>query len=130
MTDGGQVGTEWVPRFGMLAVPRERAELIRGLFELAAFVADHPELPVPGVQASVYTGTGGWQAECGVVDQVAAALGESAVDRPDRGLYQVEAYFGSVRVCSVAFTTQSMAEFEAVQSYRGSVRPMLGGGSR
>jgi hypothetical protein len=123
MTDDGPVGTEWVPRFGMLEVPRERAELIRGLFELAAFVADHPEVPVPGVQASVYTGTGGWRAKCAVVDQLADAIGMSAVDDPEKGLYQVETRFGSVRLYSTAFTTQSMAEFDAVQSYSGRVQP-------
>ena len=131
MTDVGQGGMEWVPRFGMLEVSRERAVLIRGLFELAAFVADHPELPVPGVLASVYTGTGGWPAKCAVVDQVSAALGEPAVDHPEHGLYQVEAYFGSIRLYSTAITTPSMAEFDAVQAERGSGwRSLPDGGSR
>ena len=56
MTDAVLAGTEWVPRFGMLEVPAERAGLIRGLFELAAWVADHSELPLPIVTGRVNTG--------------------------------------------------------------------------
>jgi hypothetical protein len=123
MTDAGQKGTEWVPRFGMLEVSSERAALIRGLFELAAFVADHPELPLPGVQASFYTGTGGWQAKQAVVDQVAAALGKPAADRPGVGFYEVQAMFGPVRVKSTAITAESMAQWEATVSYDGRVQP-------
>jgi hypothetical protein len=123
MTDAGQQGTEWVPRFEMSELPRKHAELIRGLFELAAFVADHTEVPAPGVRAAVYTAIGGWQAKCVVVDHVAAALGKPAVDQPEHGTYQVEADFGPVHLHSTAFTAQSMAEYDAVQSYSGRVQP-------
>src|SRR3954464_15732690 len=68
MTDAVQGGTEWVPRFGMLEVSADRAGLIRGLFELAAWVADHPELPVPDVTAHLSTRHEGWDAERAMVD--------------------------------------------------------------
>lgn len=123
MTDAVEAGTEWVPRFGMLEVPAERAELIRGLFELAAFVADHPDLPLPGVQAAFYTGRDSWLAQRAVVDRVAVALGRDAADEPENGRYTVEAGFGPVRVYSTAFTAQSMAAYEAGMSYSGSVQP-------
>jgi hypothetical protein len=118
----------------MLEVSPERAELIRGLFELAAFVADHAELPLPSVQASFFTGRAGWQAQCAVVDRVATALGRAATDEPENGRYTVDAGFGSVRVYSTAFTEQSMAEYEAGMSYSHSVQPevsaVAAGGAR
>jgi hypothetical protein len=141
MTDAVQKGTEWVPRFGMLEVPRERAALIRGLFELAAWVADHPELPLPTVNGLVYTGSGEWDAKCRVVDAVAAALGAQAAPSTGRAgtRYQVEVMFGPVRLFSTAITDEENAAYHVANSYIGSVasetaqpvRPAaVGGGSR
>ena len=138
MTDAVQKGTEWVPRLGMLEVSAEWAALIRGLFELAAWVADHPELPLPGVNAHVYTGSSGWDAQCGVVEAVAAALGTEAAPSPGRAgtRYQVEVMFGPVRLISTAITDDEHAAYRAADSYLGSVtaaapkREAAGGGSR
>jgi hypothetical protein len=133
MTDAVLVGTEWVPRFGMLEVRRERAELIRGLFELAAWVADHPELPLPIVSGRVYTGDGDWQSKCRVVDQVAEALEEVAVE--DDGRYTVQKAFGPIEFYSTAITCQEMAAFHAHMSYAANVQPeaqpkRMAGGAR
>lgn len=111
MTDVVQGGTEWVPRFGMLEVPAERAALIRGLFELAAWVADHPDLPLPDVTAHVPTLHDGWDAERAMVDRVAGVL-EIAPEFDQSGAhYRAERLFGSVRVYCVAIEPEWMTAF-------------------
>ena len=137
MTDAGAAVDAWVPRPGSV-VSAERAALVRGLFELAAWVADHPELPVPSVDASVYTGSDGWDAKCRVVDAVAAALGLTAA--PALGLagtrYQVETAFGPIRLYSTAITDAEHAACDVAGSYIGAVssddgsESPAGGGSR
>jgi hypothetical protein len=126
MTDEVQDGTEWVPRFGMLEVPRERAELIRGLFELAAFVADHPELPLPFVTAGVYPNAESFEDEAVTVDLVAEALGVVADMNVSRGHYAAMKNFGPVRVTAMAVTREADAAFAAHMSYRGNVQPAEG----
>ncbi|TWD81646.1 hypothetical protein FB561_2766 [Kribbella amoyensis] len=123
MTDDVRSGTEWVPRFGMLDLPADRAALIRGLFELAAFVVDHPEFALPAVRAVIWPA--GWQddfsAACGEVDRVAGALHVEAQLR--KGQYVAEAAFGPVDVTSFVISAEARAEHDALSSYRGSVRP-------
>jgi hypothetical protein len=131
---------EWVPRVGSMdGLTPDRAALIRGLFELAAWVADHPDVPVPSVTASVYTGRDGWESQCRVVDQVAAALGLSAGPQPGRAgtRYQVETTFGRIRIYSTAITDDEFAAYHAADSYLGAVSPaatvptaVSGGGGR
>jgi hypothetical protein len=78
MADAGALGTTWVPRLGDVEVPPERVDLIRGLLELAAFVANHPELPLPWVDAVMIPG-GATNAEgVRVVADAADALGVAA----------------------------------------------------
>jgi hypothetical protein len=113
MTDVVEVGTEWVPRFGMLEVPADRARLIRGLFELAAWVADHPDLPLPDVTAHVPTRHDGWEAERALVDQVAPALEVEPEFDVDGAHYRAERFFGSVRVYCLAIEPEWMAAFTA-----------------
>ncbi|WP_460660864.1 hypothetical protein [Kribbella swartbergensis] len=93
MTDAVQAGTEWVPRFGMLEVPRDRAELIRGLFELAAWVADHPDLPMPWVSAVMIPCESGFERDVRVVGDVAEALGVVSAFAAD-GAYVAQGRFG------------------------------------
>ena len=138
MTDAGTRVDAWVPRLGLVEVSAERAALIQGLFELAAWVADHPELPVPNVHASVYTGSDGWESRCRVVDAVADALGTTAAPTPGRAgtRYGVEAMFGPVRLFSVAITAAEHAAYDVAGSYIGAVDSddgsdaPSGGGSR
>jgi len=123
MTDAGTRVDACVPRLGLVDVSAGRAALIRGLFELAAWVADHPELPVPSVDASVYTGSDGWDAKCRVVDAVAAALGATAAPMPGRAgtRYGVEAMFGPVRLYTTAITAAEHAAYDVAGSYIGAV---------
>ncbi|WP_460652325.1 hypothetical protein [Kribbella endophytica] len=135
MTEAVQDGMEWVPRFGMLEVPRGRAELIRGLFELAAFVADHPELPLPKVQADIWPRGDDYVAEVDQVNDVAAALGVTAGFASGGAHYRAARRFGAVEVQSVAITRESMEALRAHMSYRDNVQPaeateQSGGGSR
>ncbi|MEV0290654.1 hypothetical protein AB0H36_41550 [Kribbella sp. NPDC050820] len=98
--------------------------MIRGLFALAAFVAAHSELPAPRVEASFSTALlDQWSAKRAVVDQVAAALGKTATDKPEVGFYEVETRFGPVRVGSTAITADQMAAHNAFMSYSDSVQP-------
>jgi hypothetical protein len=111
MTDAVQAGMEWVPRFGMLEVSADRARLIRGLFELAAWVADHAELPLPDVTAHVPTRHDGWDAERALVDQVAPALEVEPEFDQDGAHYRAERFFGSVRVYCLAIEPEWMTAF-------------------
>jgi hypothetical protein len=89
----------WVPRLGTLQELRgERAALVRGLFQLAAWVCDHPELPTPVVSARIPSRDCGWV----LVDRVAPSLGTGGVVRVDRRSRAVEASFGPVRISCVA----------------------------
>ncbi|MFG1628995.1 hypothetical protein [Kribbella sp. NPDC049227] len=97
MTEAVQGGMEWVPRLGMLEVPRQRAELICGLFGLAAWVADHPELPMPWVSAVMIPCETGFQRDIRVVGDVAEALGVASAFAAD-GAYVAQRRFGPVQV--------------------------------
>ncbi|MDX3003240.1 hypothetical protein PWY87_16235 [Kribbella solani] len=133
MTDAVQVGTEWVPPVGLLEeIPAEHADVIRGLFELAAFVADHPELRAPVVEARFHLRRderppepeGEYKAQRGLVDRLAAALGVEPVDQTAAdGHYLAERFMGSVEVSSAAIPPARWARFRADQSYNGCVQP-------
>jgi hypothetical protein len=110
----------------MLEVPAERAELIRGLFELAAFVADHPELPLPYLDGGMYPRGGDFAAEAAEVDRIAATLGSTAKFRAGGGHYVTERMFGPVRVYALATTRENDAAYRAHMSYADSVQPDLG----
>jgi hypothetical protein len=131
MTDVEVAATEWVPRVGLMEVSPERAALIRGLFELAAWVADHPELPPPSVTAGVYAGSDGWDAKGCAVDAVATALGKTAAPSPGRAgtRYEVRTLFGPVELSSVAITDEEYAAYDAATSYIGAVESAVVTGS-
>src|SRR6266508_3764457 len=90
MTDSQAGWPEWGPQIGWLDLSDERRELIKGLYRLAGWVADHPEVPLPKVAATVWPGRGSpdtsWETVCARVDAVAVALGVEAVVRPGRGV--------------------------------------------
>jgi hypothetical protein len=106
----------------MLEVPSERAELIRGLFQLAAWVADHPELPVPAVRAVIWpVRRDEFSSACGEVDRVAAAF--DVEPKLSNGQYAMEAGFGPVDVGSLAISAEARAAHQALTSYADNVQP-------
>ena len=124
---------EWLPRVGSIETPSpERSALIRGLFELAAWVADQPGLPVPSVVASIDTGLSGWAWQCRVVDQVATALDLPAVrHRTTTGIrYEVETTFGPVGLRACAISSEERMALAAAHSYVGAVSPWTTGSTR
>ena len=123
MTDTASGPNEWVPRLGLLEeLEADRAALIRGLFELAAWVADHPELPLPRVEAWAVPGHGVFADECAVVDEVAAELGVTAGLRANSEHYVAEARFGPVRVACAARAVEHLAAVHALYSLAAGVR--------
>ena len=129
MTDAVQVGTEWVPAIGMLEeLPSEHAAVIRGLFELAAFVADHPELPAPTVRAVFFPPYGGdeaarYAARRSLVDSLALAVGAQPRTSAGGTHYDVSTQMGPVEVTSFAITPEHMAQHRAHMSYSDNVQP-------
>ena len=124
---------EWLPRVGSIdTISPERSALIRGLFELAAWVADQPGLPVPSVVASVDTGLSAWAWQCRVVDRVAAALDLAASrHRTATGVrYEVETTFGPVGLRASAISTEERMALAAAHSYTGAVSPWTAGSTR
>ncbi|NYE74239.1 hypothetical protein [Microlunatus parietis] len=87
-------------------LPAERAALVRGLFELAAWVCDHPELPLPAVSARVPSGYHAHD----VVDAVAGSTGMEPFTECDRRKYAVEAGFGPVRLSCIAYGPRVLRE--------------------
>jgi hypothetical protein len=132
MTDKVQAGGAWVPSIGMLEeLPTEHTGVIRGLFELAAFVADHPEFRPPVVHARFYLP---WEdrptepeaeyaAERALVDRLGAALGVSPIDDEASGHYSVTRSMDGVEASSTAVTPERWALHHAENSYKGSVQP-------
>jgi hypothetical protein len=126
MTDGRTDARGWVPRLGRLVgLPADRAALIRGLFELAAWVADH-RLPLPRVHARMVPGHGVCTDECAVVDEVAAELGVIAGLRAYGEHYVASAGFGQVVVTCAARTGEHLAVRhapDALDMHRAHVQP-------
>ncbi|MGW1344677.1 hypothetical protein ACWCOV_26790 [Kribbella sp. NPDC002412] len=130
MTDAVQPGTEWVPAIGKLEeLQSEHAAVIQGLFELAAFVADHPELPAPKVRAVWFPpyGVGDdaaqYAASRGLVDSVARACGSQPKTSAGGTHYDVSTQMGPVEVTSFAITPEHMAQHRAHMSYSDNVKP-------
>lgn len=96
----------WVPRLGAFAemdqVDEQRAGLLRGLFELAAWVADHPRCPVPQVVARMVPVHSVFSDECATVAEVAAELHTTAELRAGGQHYVAEVHFGPrvVAICA------------------------------
>ena len=117
----------WVPRVGTLdSLPPERSALIRGLFELAAWISDHPDMPLPSVVATVDTGLSRWDWQCRVVDRVATALGVDAgpYKTATGTRYVAETAFGPVGLRACAISEYERASLAAAHSYIGAVEPV------
>ena len=101
-------------------VSSERAELLRGLAELAEFLAAHPQVPVDQIRAGYCAYGGDDVAQMADVDAVCAELGVTAALN-DAGQYVAERYFGPVKFDVFAVTEQSRRRWEAEHSYRGNI---------
>jgi hypothetical protein len=84
--------------------PQGLAALIRGLSELAAFVADHPELSLPDVEAVGRPCGELFSHDMRDVEAAAGALGVTPAFAPD-GAYVATGRFGPVRLRYVARPT-------------------------
>jgi hypothetical protein len=127
MTDAVQSGTEWVPAIGMLEeLPPGHGAVIRGLFQLAAFVADHSEVPPPAVRAVFWPSSRNedFEAACREVEQLGAVVGVEP--KLDNGHYALTAGFGPVEVTSFAISSDTMAAHTAHMSYADNVQPEQG----
>lgn len=97
------------------AADKTRDELLDGLRELADYLETHPEIPTPsvlstdGVTVQIFPGTGRGPDADAAVDEVAAAMGETAC-RPDpRSHYRAIRKFGAwVRLEAVATATSNL----------------------
>lgn len=102
MTDVAVEPGAWVPRLGDSTIPAGHAELIRGLYRLAAWVADHPEIRAPRVRATLNAATWDWDEQCGLVDRAALALGAEPELRLGDTAYVAESAFGPIAVTAAA----------------------------
>jgi hypothetical protein len=107
----------------MLEVSAARVALIRGLFELSAFVADHSELPLPDVEAVIFPAATDYVAQVDQVNDVAAALEVTAGFSGSGEHFRAVRRFGPVVVKSVAITQAAMAAHQAHMTYSDNVVP-------
>ena len=86
----------------------DRATLIQGLIDLAAFLETHPDVPVSScegivgrVELSIFP-AGTMTERCDDVDVIAAQIGEAAETPEGRTHYLTERHFGPVSYTAVA----------------------------
>lgn len=102
-----------------------RAALIAGLRGLADFLETNPALPVPGYMSarlSMMSPSGDDDAERAFVDSTAAALGTTAAHVGPSGHYRTTRTFGPVEVEAFMIPAAASARYDALNSYRDSVR--------
>ncbi|GGO77978.1 hypothetical protein [Nonomuraea cavernae] len=102
-----------------------RAALINGLLELAAFLKDHPDLPVSKSLTLHHFSRHDSDAEqCAEIDQIAARIG-SVIDQKEipYGHYATSRRFGPVEYRAVAILAAARARHRAEESYRGCIQP-------
>ncbi|RBQ16937.1 hypothetical protein DP939_28185 [Spongiactinospora rosea] len=103
-----------------------RTALISGLRDMADFLHDNPDIPVPRSDVSVlHFPARSEDAEmCAQVDHIAALL-DSAIDQEDAayGHYSTGIRFGPVEYRAVAVLAERRARHEALISYEGCVIP-------
>ncbi len=114
-------GSDWLPGIGWLDMDPERVELIKGLYRLAGWVAEHRDVPVAKVEAWVHPPHGAtWDEQCAAVDGVAGALGEEVEDVPGEA-YSVQAQFGPVKVISATYPAAAIEATTAALAYRDNL---------
>lgn len=96
----------------------ERTEFIAALRDLARYLTDHPDVPVPDTEREilVFVPDGTDAEERAAVDQAAAVLDVPVAER--NGHYKASRAFGpSLTYTVVTISTAARAEYKARQSY-------------
>jgi hypothetical protein len=76
---------------------QRRADLITGLHDLAAFLATHPDTPLPSVFANYRIPLGPRGTRVAYLDDVARLLGTEVCDPDDTGDLIAQRWFGPIR---------------------------------
>lgn len=99
--------------------------LINGLLDLAAFLEEHPDLPVsPSLTLHHFSRQDSDADQRAEIDQIAARVG-SPIDYEDSpyGHYATSVFFGPVEYRAVAISAAARARHAAESSYHGCVQP-------
>lgn len=101
----------------------KRDAFIKGLLDLAGYLTDHPDLPVPESGTEILVGV--QYVEDGGLTEVTRAGTALAADtaRTGDGGYDTARSFGPLGYRVFALTRASMARHHAEASYRGCVIP-------
>ena len=103
-----------------------RAKVISGLRQLADWLDEHPDVPVPpfGWDLNVYTHADDDAASRADVDQIAAILGAQVQDDTARGgHYRTQRSFGLISYGAVHVSARNSAALGALMSYQDCVTP-------
>lgn len=107
-----------------MTAPDHRAELVADLRAFADLLERRPDMPVQEfTDATTYVHV----SSAAEVHRLAAILGVEVVEDPGRARAQLDV--GRVRYVVSYNSERVMAEWEAVQSYRGAVVPDMVGAS-
>ncbi|MCP2335188.1 hypothetical protein [Actinomadura rupiterrae] len=100
---------------------KTRRGALQGLAEFAAFLENHPDLPLPGdTDFHVVVRGGTDDQNWAEVDRIARILEVETV-APEDGQYVAGRLFGAMHYKAVAHTRERMARYGALMSYRGAV---------
>jgi hypothetical protein len=100
----------------------ERAQFITALRDLARYLSDHPDVPVPdiGKDILVFVPDGTDDEERALVDQAATALDVAVAER--NGHYMASRAFGPrLSYTVLTISTAARAEHQARQSYCANI---------
>lgn len=100
-----------------------RQAVIDGLGELAAFLKEHPDVPVHSSVTITFFPRGTDEEERAEVDRVAAILGVTPTVNDRDTHYTAERKFGGVTYQAAAITSDAMRRWDAERSYAGNVEP-------
>jgi len=104
----------------------ERAQVIAGLRQLAAYLTDHPDVPVCafGWDLNVYPRLADEALNRAEVDRIAAIFGVTPADQTSTGgHYTAARTFGRITYQATYIPDRRMAAHDALMSYRDCVQP-------
>jgi hypothetical protein len=106
----------------MSTIDPERADFITALRDLAAYLIDHPDVPVPdvGKDILVFVPDGTDDEERALVDQAATALDVAVTER--NGHYMASRAFGPrLSYTVLTISTAARADYQAQMSYCANI---------